>query len=216
MSIKMSLKTLYKFLLRGYKANSEIYIRYLRKKGVRIGKNCQFHDPVSTFVDTDKPYMITIGNNVHITHGVTIVAHGYDWIVLAHKYGGHYASAGEVKIGNNVFIGMDSTILKGAVIGDNVIIGAGSLVTSEIPSDCVAVGRPAKKVMSLEEYKAKKESTILNEACLAYLAAKERNVFENIKSDWEFNWIFNSECKDSYFSNIEEFENYVRRNYESV
>lgn len=115
---------------------------------------------------------------------------------------GYKASAGKVTIGNNVFIGMDSTILKGAVIGDNVIIGAGSLVTSEIPSDCVAVERPAQKVMSLEEYKAKKESTILHEACLAYLAAKERNVFEKIKPDWEFNWIFNSECKGSYFSNI--------------
>ena len=68
----MNLKTLYKFLIRGYKANSEIYIRYLRKKGVKIGENCKFHDPVSAFVDIDKPYMITIGNNVHVTHGVTI------------------------------------------------------------------------------------------------------------------------------------------------
>ena len=90
--------------------------------------------------------MIKIGNNVHITRGVIIVAHGYDWIVLKNKFGDQYGSAGKITIGNNVFIGMNSIVLKNVEIGNNVIIGAGSIVTKSIPNDCVAVGVPAKKL----------------------------------------------------------------------
>jgi len=49
----------------------------------------------------------------------------------------------EVKIGSNVWIGMNSLVLKGAVIGDNTIIAAGSTVTGEIPANCIAAGNPA-------------------------------------------------------------------------
>ena len=58
-------------------------------------------------------------------------------------------------IGNNVFIGMRSIILAGANIGDNVIIGAGSVVTGIVESYSVYAGNPAKKICSLEEYKKK-------------------------------------------------------------
>lgn len=54
-----------------------------------------------------------------------------------------------VTIGDSVWIGGDSTILPGVVIGDNVVIGAGSVVTRDIPSDCVAVGNPARVVRQL-------------------------------------------------------------------
>jgi acetyltransferase-like isoleucine patch superfamily enzyme len=50
----------------------------------------------------------------------------------------------EVIIGRNVWIGMNSVILKGSHIGDNSIIGAGSLVTGAIPANVIAVGNPAK------------------------------------------------------------------------
>lgn len=64
-------------------------------------------------------------------------------------------SKGEIIIGNNVWIGDKATILSGVTIGDNVIIGAGSIVTHDIPSNCMAVGMPGKVVKSLnEEYLA--------------------------------------------------------------
>jgi acetyltransferase-like isoleucine patch superfamily enzyme len=50
----------------------------------------------------------------------------------------------EVVIGSNVWIGMNTVILKGTRIGDNAIIGAGSIVSGEIPSNCVAAGNPAR------------------------------------------------------------------------
>lgn len=52
----------------------------------------------------------------------------------------------EVVIGKNVWIGINSIILKGTVIGDNSIIGAGSVVTGTIPANALAVGNPAKVI----------------------------------------------------------------------
>ena len=62
-------------------------------------------------------------------------------------------SAGVVKpvvIGNNVWIGSRAMVLRGAKIGDNTVIGAMSLVTKEIPANCVAAGVPAKVIRTLE------------------------------------------------------------------
>ena len=54
-----------------------------------------------------------------------------------------------VTIGNNVWIGGSVTILPGVKIGDNVTIGAGSVVTKDIPSNCVAISNPCKVVKSI-------------------------------------------------------------------
>ena len=54
-----------------------------------------------------------------------------------------------------MFIGMRSIILQGANIGDNVIIGAGSVVSGKVESNSVYAGNPAKKICSLEEHKNK-------------------------------------------------------------
>ena len=54
-----------------------------------------------------------------------------------------------VTIGDDVWLGGNVTILPGVSIGNNVVIGAGSVVTKDIPSNCVAVGNPCKPVKSL-------------------------------------------------------------------
>lgn len=58
-------------------------------------------------------------------------------------------SKGAIKIGNHVWIGDKATILGGVTIGDNVIIGANSVVTHDVPSHCVAAGNPAKIIKRL-------------------------------------------------------------------
>lgn len=63
----------------------------------------------------------------------------------------HLISKGEIKIGRNVWIGDKATILGGVTIGDNAIIGAGSIVTHDIPSDSMAAGVPAKVVKQLKK-----------------------------------------------------------------
>ena len=49
-----------------------------------------------------------------------------------------------VKIGNGVWIGSNVVVLPGVTIGDNTVIGAGSVVTKDIPANVVAVGNPCK------------------------------------------------------------------------
>lgn len=51
-----------------------------------------------------------------------------------------------IKIGNNVFIGCNSIILKGVTIGDNSTIGAGSVVVNDVPANSVVAGNPAKVI----------------------------------------------------------------------
>lgn len=55
-------------------------------------------------------------------------------------------SDGDIHIGKNCWIGMNTVILKGVTIGYNSIIGAGSVVNSDIPADLLAAGVPAKVV----------------------------------------------------------------------
>jgi len=72
-------------------------------------------------------------------------AHGIDPIKRANQF----AKTAPIKIGNNVWIGYRAIILKGVTIGDNSIIGAGAIVTKDIPSDVVAAGVPAKAIKRL-------------------------------------------------------------------
>jgi acetyltransferase-like isoleucine patch superfamily enzyme len=55
--------------------------------------------------------------------------------------------AADVAIGDHVWLGARAMVLKGSRIGDNVVIGAGSIVTGAIPSHCVAAGAPAQPVL---------------------------------------------------------------------
>lgn len=54
-----------------------------------------------------------------------------------------------IKIGKSVWLGAKVIVLKGITIGDNTVIGAGSVVTKDIPSDCVAVGNPARIIKKI-------------------------------------------------------------------
>lgn len=56
-----------------------------------------------------------------------------------------------IRIGDNVWLGAKVTVLKGVTIGDNVVIGANSVVTSDIPTNSVAVGIPARVIRTIQE-----------------------------------------------------------------
>ena len=56
-----------------------------------------------------------------------------------------------VRLGNNVFIDVNLVVLPNGTIGDNSIIGAGSVVTKDIPPNVVAVGNPAKVIRDLSD-----------------------------------------------------------------
>lgn len=136
----------------GHRVDSETYIKYLRSIGMSIGERTVIYEPRASYINVTRPFMIKIGNDVKITRGVTMLTHGYDWSVLAGLHDVVLGSGGGISIGNNVFIGMNTTILKGVHIGNNVVIGAGSLVNKDIPDNYVAAGNPCKVIMPIEEY----------------------------------------------------------------
>ena len=176
-------------LLYGNKADSKTYIEYLRSLGMKIGEETTIYVPTKTQIDTTRPWLISIGNNVKITENVTILTHGFDWSVLKGVYGDILGSG--VAIGNNVFIGMKSTILKGVHIGNNVIIGANSLVNKDIPDNCVAAGNPCKVIMGLEAYHEKRKAAQVAEARELVQLYRERYGREpDEKALHEFFWLF--------------------------
>jgi len=124
----------------------------LIQRGLKIGTN--FHRMSNVVIDAAHCWHIEIGNNVTLAPGVHILAHD-----ASTKSYLNYTKVANVKIGNNVFIGAGTIVLSGVDIGDNVIIGAGSIVSNDINSNSVAVGNPARVISSLEDYllKIKKE-----------------------------------------------------------
>ena len=82
-------------------------------------------------IDDSHAWLIEIGDNVTLAPRVHILAHD----ASTKLYLG-YTKIGRVRIGNDVFIGHVTIILPGVTIGDNVVIGAGSVVKSDIPDNC--------------------------------------------------------------------------------
>lgn len=145
--------------------SSEHYIRYLKSNGAIIGDHTEFLSPIHTEVDVGRAKYISIGSNCIICSGVSIIAHDYSWKILEEAYGKELPSGGmPVNIGNNVFIGVNTTILGNVEIGDNVIIAAGSTICKSVPSNTVCGGNPAKIIESLDVYYKKREETYVNDA----------------------------------------------------
>jgi maltose O-acetyltransferase len=100
-----------------------------------------------TLIDPGFCWLISIGAGTVIGPRVTILAHDAS---TRHHVG--YTRIDRVRIGRNVFIGTHSVILPGAVIGDDAIVGAGSIVRGEIPAGTMWVGNPARQVATTGEY----------------------------------------------------------------
>lgn len=114
---------------------------------ISIGNNCGMSSPI---IWCHKK--VTIGNNVKLGANVIIIdtdAHNLDYLKRRDS-NTDFGNEKEVKIGDDVLIGMNCIVLKGVSIGDRSVIGAGSVVTTSIPSDCIAAGNPAKIIRKNE------------------------------------------------------------------
>ena len=67
----MGIKAIIRKMVYGAKADSESYVKYLRQKGMRIGERTTIYSPSNTLVDETRPWLIEIGDDVKLTHGVT-------------------------------------------------------------------------------------------------------------------------------------------------
>lgn len=146
--------------------------RTLPKSSIFIGDNCQFNSSkTSNLLGVVVPCMfsiikrggqIIIGNNCGFS-GTVIWAStciklgdnvrcGANTVIYDND--GHFddpraGKAKPIEIGNNVWLGYGVKVLKGVTIGENSLIGAGSIVTKDIPANVVAAGIPCKVIRQL-------------------------------------------------------------------
>ncbi|QJD30657.1 acyltransferase [Methylococcus geothermalis] len=98
------------------------------------------------FFDDIYPENIFVGRNVRITAGVRILTHYFDTRFQPTPERPFRFYQGKVHIGDNVFIGVNTVIVKPVKIGEGSVIGANSVVTRDIPANAIAVGSPARVV----------------------------------------------------------------------
>ena len=93
-------------------------------------------------LDKTNPRCLSIGGKTYIAFDSIILAHDY----ATRRHGGAFEQ--KTKIGANCFIGCGAIIMPGVTIGDQVIVGAGSVVTKDVPSGSIVGGNPAKVIRS--------------------------------------------------------------------
>lgn len=125
--------------------NSKIGTFVEIQKNAYIGKNCKISS--HTFICEG----VHIGDNVFVGHNVTFINDKYP---RATNEDGSLQSEDDWKVeetyvGNRVSIGSSSTILCGIKIGDNAMIGAGSVVTKDVPENTLVAGVPAKIIRKI-------------------------------------------------------------------
>lgn len=92
---------------------------------------------------------ITIGDNVLFGPNVSLYTAGHPIHPESRKSGYEYGIP--IKIGDNVWIGGSCVVLPGVTIGNNVVIGAGSVVTKDIPDNVCAAGNPCRVIREITE-----------------------------------------------------------------
>lgn len=114
-------------------------------KGVFIGDHCHF--------DQNHANLITLEDHVHVASGSRLLCHQRN--LSNYCIGDDYAKLGyrlaPILMKKGSLVGMESFVMPGVTIGEGAIIGAGSLVSKDIPDWTIAVGRPAKVVKSIPQ-----------------------------------------------------------------
>lgn len=123
---------------------------YLRRQGAQIGENCFI---VPTKLGTE-PYLVKIGDHVAIAQGVVFITHdGAAWI-FRHEIP-DVQVFGPIIVEDNCIIGQNAILFPNIRIGRNSIVGAGSVVISDVPPNSIVVGVPARPFGSVDKYREK-------------------------------------------------------------
>jgi acetyltransferase-like isoleucine patch superfamily enzyme len=115
----------------------KLRVSRLRLKGYDIPYSAIIEG--SVLLDKLYPRGIHVGENTLVAGGVTILSHDH-----CKRVGNNQPYLVDTFIGKNCFIAVGAIILPGVKIGDEVIVGAGAVVTKDVPSNCVVAGNPAK------------------------------------------------------------------------
>lgn len=127
-------------------------VKYARSIGVEVGEEVT----LMTWRFGSEPWLISIGNRVKITANVRFITHDGGSFVFRHLE--RYKDVrrfGKITIKDNCFIGNSVILMPGVTIGPNAVVGAGAVVTKDVPPNSVVGGVPAKYLMTVEEYAEK-------------------------------------------------------------
>ena len=170
------MRLLDKFYVRFFVSSGFGYAAYLKKRGVfhSQGDKCF----ISKAANLPDPHLICIGNNVWITSGCQLLCHDASVIMINIMRSGHRDRVGPIIIGNNCFLGNNVILLPETNIGSNTIIGAGSVVTKDIPDNAVWAGNPARHICDFEDYVLRIENDSQTYPWLELLKKHERHVYD--------------------------------------
>lgn len=133
----------------------------------------------NTRIDALIPNAVEVGKNLISAVGSWILAHDSSLINHIDK-----VAVKKTVIGDNVFIGLNAIIMPGVKVGDGAIIGAGAVVTRDVPSNTIVAGNPAKHICTIDEYIEKvKENSILVEPIKGNTTVEAFNDFRQRWSD---------------------------------
>ena len=144
-------------------------IRYAEKIGVNFVKG-GLHLYGSPSWGSE-PWIITLGNNVHITAGVKFITHD-GGTLLYRSMVPDLEITKPIVVGDNVYFGNNVIVLPVVTIGNNVVIGAGAVVSKDVPDNSLAVGVPARVIKSSDEYFEKLKAESLH---LGHLRGEEKD-----------------------------------------
>jgi acetyltransferase-like isoleucine patch superfamily enzyme len=118
---------------------------------VRVGEGCEILANLGTF--GTEPYLIEIGDRVTLSYDVLLITHDGSSRLYRHR---HSSSPwgnrfGPVRVLDDSFVGARAILLPGVTVGPRSIVGAGSVVTKDVPPDTVWAGNPARQVATVAE-----------------------------------------------------------------
>ena len=116
----------------------KFYFRY--PKNIFVGKNVEINRGIHIFPSFKQKSRVVIGDNVVIAPNVYLLGAGQNPKKISLDV------SGDIVIGTGVYIGANTTVRYGVTIGENSVIGAGSVVVSNIPSNSIAAGIPARVI----------------------------------------------------------------------
>lgn len=125
----------------------------LRRAGVRIGQRVSLQPGV--VLDESHGWLITIGDDVTLAPRVVVLAHD-----ASTKRALGFTRVGRVDIGDRTFVGGNSVILPGVRIGSDCVIGAGSVLSRDVPDGSVAAGNPARVLGATADYLARQRARL--------------------------------------------------------
>jgi len=156
--IKERTHTSFLGIRKGFLAHLAYYISwphslcsFLHKiRGVKMNDFRKVRITANVVIDTLYPELVTIEDDVGISRGAVILAHFQTTAFLRERIGGDRLAPVVLKRG--CILGVNTVVLPGVTVGEGSIVGAGSVVTKDVPPYTIVAGNPAKVIKTIDEY----------------------------------------------------------------